>query len=273
MLSLEKIQKQLKTIDELKSVSEALEQIAAADMLEVRKRILASRAFFDETWKVYGILRQLVPVGPDVKNKHLVVLITPNRGMCGNLLGRVITTGEKRYKDNNADLLITGRKGHSYFANKDDRTIHFFSVPNKVRYEEIEPLKRIIAQYAEVQIVFPRFYNTTKQEVEVVSLLADQGDKQKLEDIILPKQFRIEPDIMKVVNYFNQAIVGLLFYNYFSESLLAYSAAQMIAMRNAHDNAKEEEEKLMYKYHKQRREVIDVKLRDLHKVRFLAKTK
>ena len=268
MPTLEALKKQLESIEELGEISETLEQIAARNITKTRKVILAKRAFFDETWKVYRVLKQMVPYAPDIKNKDLVVIITLNRGLFGSLLNRVIKVGDELYKKHKADLLITGTKGQGYFADKDERTIHFFNIPNIIDYQSIEPIKNILAQYSSVHVVFPRYYSVSKQEVEVVSIEVKPSDedKKKIEHFIPPKRFQIEPDVKSVLNYFNKAIMGILIFNFFNEASLAYNTAQMVAMRNAHENTDKEKKRMTFRYHKKRREIVDIKLRDIYKM-------
>ena len=275
MQTIESLKNEINSIGELQDISEALEQIAAKEIVLARKKILTQRKFFEETWKIYGILRDLVSLPASVKNKDLVVIITLNRGMYGNLLNKVCQTGEEAAKKYQADILITGKKGQNIFLNREDKTVHFFSVPNEVTYEQMEPLKDIAAGYARVHVVYPRYITTINQEVKTVSLISkqkdDESEDRSLENFVLSKRYKLEPDLQSVVDYFNKAIVGLMLYGFFSESILAYNAAQMVAMRNAHENAEEIKIKTTIKYHKKRREIVDIKLRDLYKIRFMAR--
>ena len=165
MRSLDSLRNDIKTIDELKDTTEILEQVAAKSIIETRESILKSRGFFIKAWEIYNVLRQLTDLGPNVYNKDLVILITPNRGMCGSLVNKVVRKGDELRKQNQADLLITGRKGHNHFKNDDERTIHYFSIPNNATYEDIEPLKEVIAKYATVHVVFPRYLSISQQKV------------------------------------------------------------------------------------------------------------
>ncbi len=265
---IEILKQELRSVKDLGEMVSLLEQVAAKDIAEVRDRIVASRPFFTEAWKIYRVLRQVTPLPPTVINRDLVIIITPNWGMVGGLLGRVVARGEQLYEKYEADLLITGSMGQTRFADRDERTTHFFSVPNKASYQDIEPLKKIIAKYSQVHFVFPRYYKASRQEVETASLIIDDKTKAAPADAVAASRFIIEPDAKSMVDYLNQAIVGVLLYNYFSEALLAYSAAQMVAMRAAHDNARDEEHRLTLAFHKARRSLIDAKLRELHEARF-----
>src|SRR5690606_19429597 len=116
------------------------------------------------------------------------------------------------------------------------------------------------------------------QEVETVSLIVSQlTDKQAKpsksakQQQASAQQYLLEPDPQQVANYLNKTIIGILVNSYFHEAVLAYYASQILSMRSAHDNAKDEKEKLLQRYHKARRELIDAKIREQHEVKFSQK--
>jgi len=268
------LKNELKTVDQLSEMTKILEETAARDISQMRERIVKSRPYFVEAWKIYRLLQRLAPEQPNVMNKQLVVGITPEWGMTGNLLTRVLIRSEELYEHYEADLLLTGKMGRDRFADRDERTIHFFNVPKKATYNDIQELYKTVAKYSQIHIVYPRFESLSKQTVAVASLStkkAPKDDTEADEDPIDATRFLIEPDAQSVVDYMNEIMVGLVIYSYFSEALLAYSAAQMVAMRSAYDNAKDEHRRLSIKYNKARREVIDSKLRELYESRFVEK--
>jgi ATP synthase F1 gamma subunit len=253
----------LNTVQQLSEMTKVLEETAARDIAQMRERILASRPYFMEAWKIYNVLQQLAPPQPNVLNKQLVVGITLDWGMTGSLLNRVVDKTEELYEQHSADLLLTGKMGASRFIDRNERTVHFFNVPKKAEYKDIEEVNKIVANYAHIHFVYPRFETLSKQTVAVASLSTKkQQDAPK--ETIDAKRFVIEPNVQEVVDYMNEVTVGFVVYSYFSEALLAYSAAQMVAMRAAYDNAKEEHRRLNIRYNKARREVIDAKLRELY---------
>ena len=271
MSSIETLKQDIRVIGELGEITEVLEQVAAKNIIETRSGIMKSRNFFEEAWMIYNIVRAATEIGPEVNDRDLIIMITPNKGMSGNLLNRVINKAEDLYTKRKADLLITGKKGHNHFMNRDERTIHFFSIPNNASFEDIEPLRKIVSKYSRVHFVYPRYISMTQQEVQIASLINEK--KETDVDIkgnnVNASRFIFEPSMEEVVNYLNKTIIGVLFFNYFSESLLAYNAAQMLAMKDAHDNAMDQSKDLLFRYHKLRREVIDSKLRDLYKFKYI----
>ncbi len=262
-MQLEPLKNEIAAIEELSDMTSVLEQVAAKEISRMRQRVLDSRPFFSEAWRIYRTLHQVAPINPQVVKQDLVVMITLNWGMFGNLLNRVIERADEVYKKYTADLLVTGRLGQAEFVHRDERTMHFFQLSNKATFQDMLPLQKILATYAQVHFVFPRYYKASHQEVETVSLIVSDASK-KSDEPIAPGQFLIEPDVQQVANYLNQTIVGVLAFNFFQEALLAYNASQMLSMRNAHDQATEEQERLTFEYHKARRAQIDAKLRELH---------
>jgi F0F1-type ATP synthase gamma subunit len=195
--------------------------------------------------------------------------------MAGTLLRSTVEMGQKLCDEKQADLLITGKKGKSRFKGKSTRSVHFFSLPNDVQYEELEPIKEIVAGYAAVHVVFPRYYGAYDQKVEVVSLVIRPEKNGKKSDEPKPHagQYRIEPGIPEMVRYFTKEVAGSMIYGYFAEAQLAYNAAQMMAMRSAQDNVKKEEKRLMSYYNRARREAIDVKMREVLRARAVRPSK
>jgi len=266
MAKSEKLKKEVKTVSQLKEMTHVLEETAARDISLMRERIIEGRPYFQEAWKIYRIMQQLTPPAPDVLNKHLVVAVTLEWGMTGSLLTHVLDKTEELYKRYEADILLTGNMGRDRFADRDERTVHFFNVPRKSTYEDIAELNKVVAKYMHIHFVYPRFESLSKQVV-TVSSVSTVHDNDPKETTIDAKRFTVEPDINSIVNYMNEVVIGLTVYSYFSEALLAYSAAQMVAMRAASDNAKDELRRLNIKYNKARREQIDAKLRELYESR------
>lgn len=264
-MQLESLKNEIDTIGELSDITNVLEQVAAQEISRIRQRILDSRPYFQEAWRIYRILHQLAPIGPEVVKKDLVVMMTLNWGMFGGLLNQVVTRTEEQYQKHSADLLITGKLGQAEFLDRDERTTHFFQLSNTSTYRDMSAMQKVMSRYAQIHFVYPKYHRASVQKVEVVSLVvADETKDKSSAPAIQPKQFTIEPGVQEVANYLNQTIVGMIAFHYFQESLLAYNAAQMLSMRNAHDHAKEEMERLTVYYHKARRELIDAKLRELH---------
>jgi len=274
MTKVNAIKRELSTMHTLEMLTNMLEQTSARTISQLRASILESRPFFQEVWRIYGILKQLTPPSPDVVHKHLVVCVAIDWGMPGGLLHKVVEEAISQHKQHDTDLLVAGKMAHPYFKKGIDTTIHYFSSPKKISLEDIQPIYEVVAKYAHVTVVYPKFETLSRQRVASVSLSIDDASRENAIAVtqqpqdhvndIKAKQFIVDPNPQELANYLNEAIVGFTMYHYFLESVLAYNAAQMISMRNSHDNAKTESEKLTVRYNRARRELVDRKLRELY---------
>ena len=274
MTKIDGLQQELRMMKELEDLTNMLEQIAARNVATMRTEILQSRPFFQEFWRIYGVLKQLTPPPPEVVHRQLVVAIGIDWGMPGNLLHRVLDVADETYQKHGADLLLIGKMTHARFKNKTDRTVHMFSAPKKSSLRDIEPIYDLVSKYAHTTFVYPRFESLSKQVVETNFItIGDSAEKNKTArerqdpDAVAAERFIIEPNPQEISNYMNKSVVGLSMYHYIAESMLAYSAAQMVAMRDSYDNAKDASSALRLKYHKARRAMIDSKLRELYGTR------
>lgn len=277
MTKIDGLKQEIRTMQELEDLTNMLEQTAARNIALMRTEILQSRPFFQEFWRIYAVLKQLTPPPPEVIHRQLVVAIGIDWGMPGSLLHRVLDVADETYEAHGADLLLIGKMTHARFRNKTDRTVHMFSAPKKSSLRDIEPIYALISKYAHTTFVYPRFESLSKQVVETNFLtIGDTAEEHKanaesqIKNNVAASRFIIEPNPQEIANYMNQTVVGLSLYHYIAESTLAYSAAQMVAMRDSYDNAKEASKSLKLKYHKARRAMIDSKLRELYGTRLVS---
>lgn len=274
MTKINEIKRQLDTMHDLEMLTSMLEQTSARTIAQLRSTILDSRPFFEEVWRIYGILKQLTPPSPEVVHKQLVVCIGIDWGMPGGLLNHVIEKSIELQKAQDTDILIAGKMAHARFKKGFDTTVHYYSMPKRVTLNDIKPIYEVVAKYAHVTIVYPKFESLSRQTISAVTLSTEEGNHKKVVELGIPvqtpentikaKQYIIDPDPQSLSNYLNEAIIGFTMYHYVLESTLAYNAAQMIAMRNSHDNAKNEKLKSLIRYNRARRELIDRKLRELY---------
>ncbi len=265
MKDLEALKAEMRVMRDLEDTTKMLEQVAARDIARMRENILNSRRYFHEVWRVYKALKQLTPPPPSVIRKHLIVAIGIDWGMPGDLLGRMLSAATHLQKSHDADIVLAGKKTHARYVAGDGHTVHRFSVPKNAGFKDIQPIYHVVAQYAKVTFVYPRFDTLSTQVIETASFdvgaaEGELGGKGKALDA---KRFIVDPDPQTVADYLNEAVVGITVHHYFAESMLAYSAAQMVAMRNGNGNASQAGREIKSKYNRARRATIDAKIREL----------
>ena len=261
----DELKKQIESTIQLENITQAFEQSAALYLFKTKNKILKSRKFFIEAWATFDIVKQLVIPSKITSSKKLIIAISPNQGMYGNLMWKLIDKVEKLYQEQRANLIVIGKKGKSHFSRDKVRSVVFFELPDETNYPQISEVADAITKYSQISIVYPRYISLFEQEIVVVRL--NEGKEQAKESVqkekIDTKRYLFDPNWLEVAGYFDKAMLSLIFYGYFSESMLAYKAAQMVAMKKAYDNAKDNLVELKFKYSRMNRELIDSRMREL----------
>jgi F-type H+-transporting ATPase subunit gamma len=204
------------------------------------------------------------------EGKRLIVLFTSDRGLAGALNSNVIRFAAREIVEHPGDLeLVTvGRKGRDAMRrNRVPIIAHFSSFGDRPSFDDVLPLARLITdEYVsgtcnQVDIIFARFVSTLVQRVDMVSLLpvTPTGDPHE----ITGSQFIFEPQPAEVLNELLPRYVGTRLYQTVLEGTASFFSSQMVAMKNATENADQLIEDLTLSYNKVRqanitRELIEI---------------
>jgi F-type H+-transporting ATPase subunit gamma len=144
---------------------------------------------------------------------------------------------------------------------------HFPGFGDKPTFDDILPLARLIADeyvcgtYNQIDIIFTRFVSTLVQRAEMVQLLPimPSADTRGIPGA----QFIFEPAPEIVLDELLPRYVGTRLYQTALESTASFFSSQMVAMKNATENADELIEDLTLSYNKARqanitRELIEI---------------
>lgn len=273
MISLEELKKEIERYQQLEGITQAVEQSSASYIVKVRNQILANRVFFEEAWSCYDLYRKIVynTKKKRIKGNQAIVLITPNQGLYGVLLTQAIGEVIKQYDEQKADLIIIGKKGRAIAGSLTAKT-KYYDLQDDFTYEQLEPTIETVSNYSGIRIVYPKYYSAFVQKIEVKNLEDESFDQAPTTEdikILNLKRYVLDPDQLTFEKYFDKAVIGLILFRYFTESMLAYKAAQMTAMRRAHDNAHKELLLAKFNYSKNHRETVDGHLRELNAARNL----
>ena len=262
MITLEELKKEIDSAIELQNISQAMEQSAASYIVKARNKIFKTRTFFEEAWKSYDITRRLSLPQKDFKRSKVVVAITPDQGLYGNLLIEELDTVQAELNNTRSELIVIGSKGKAMFSQNESNITHHFDLPEDLKYENLNSIIDAISKFSNITIVYPKYISAFEQEITTFTL-NDQVDLTDNNDEIDLKRFNFDPNIESVSEYFDKTVIGIIFFRYFIEAMLAYKAAQMIAMKRAHDNAADFLTENKSLYFRSKRELIDGRLREL----------
>jgi F-type H+-transporting ATPase subunit gamma len=249
-------------------ITKAMELVAGARMRRAQQRVLASRPYAERMRLMLADLSALTR-GGDVAAYPLlasrpvqraqVILITPDRGLCGSLPSNIIRRTVRFMLDEvgvPVPLVTVGRKGRD-FMRRYGREIEaeFTNLGDAPSFLDIGPIARIaMDDYIQgrvdaVYLIYTRFISTLSQRPEVIKILPVEPPAEAAG---VYRDFIFEPSPDQVLNYLLPRFIEVQIYQAILEAIASEQSARMVAMRNATDNARQLIKDLTLTYNKAR---------------------
>jgi F-type H+-transporting ATPase subunit gamma len=279
------IRGKIKSVENTKKITKAMEMVAASKMRKAQERMRAARPYAD---KIRNITANLSRANPEyshpfvVKNsgtgKAGVIVVTTDKGLCGGLNTNVLraTTAKLRELEQagvKTQAVAIGNKGLGFLnrigAQVVAQVTQLGDTPHLERL--IGPVKVLLDQYAEgkldsVHLCFTRFINTMKQEPVVMQLLpltADRLEQSDAEKQAYSWDYLYEPDAKSVIDDLMVRYVEALIYQAVADNMASEQSARMVAMKAATDNAGNLIAELKLVYNKTRQAAITKELSEI----------
>lgn len=279
MATIREIRRRIRSVQSTAKITRAMELVAASKMRRAQQRALAGRPYAERlTWVLADLAETLPLMDPDTIHPLLqrrevqaagIVLVTPNRGLCGGLPGNVNRRAAALTLDLGvpAKLTAVGRKGRDFFrrANVAIRA-EFTELGDYPDYLDILPIARVViddylaGECDQVFLVYPFFVNTMTQEPRVAQLLPVEPPAEAATHAA---DYIYEPGREAVLAELLPRYIEMQIYEAILEGIASEQSARMVAMRNATDAANEMIEELTLIYNKARQEQITTELLDI----------
>jgi len=284
MAGTKEIRNKIKSVQNTRKITKAMEMVAASKMRRAQERMRASRPFSEKIRKVAANVTKANPeyrptflVEREVKNVG-VILVTTDKGLCGGLntnILRMLTNSMKVWHEDKKDILCTaiGTKGFQFLnrikAKLISHSIHLGDKPLlddligtiKVQLDAFEN-----GEVDEVYLCYNRFINTMKQEPVIEKILPLQSDKLQLSETEASSygwDYIYEPDAQTVLDDLLIKYIEALIYQAVAENMASEQSARMVAMKAASDNAKNLIAELQLDYNKTRQAAITKELSEI----------
>ncbi len=270
------IRRRINASRNIRQITKAMQFVAASKLRRAQESTMAARPY---SLLIDEIIADLAVVlgGEDHpllsrrdEGKRLIVLVTSDRGLAGALNTNAVRFAAKEIVENQGDLdlISVGRKGRDAMRRARVPIVaHFSAFGDRPRVEDVLPLARLITDeyeaciYNQVDIVYTRFVSTLVQKADRVQLLPIQPSTDT--HGVSGSQFIFEPDPAAVLDGILPRYVVTRLYQAALESTASFFSSQMVAMKNATENADELIEDLTLSYNKARqanitRELIEI---------------
>ena len=285
MAGSKEIRTKIKSVQNTRKITKAMEMVAASKMRRAQERMRAARPYGD---KVRNIAAHMAGANPEYRHPFLIkrdqvkaaglILITTDKGLCGGLNTNILRMATGKLKElagAGATIVTTaiGNKGFSFLNRIGAKVVsHAIQVGDKPHLDKlIGPVKVQLDAYAEgkldvVYLAYTRFINTMKQEPVIEQLLPLTSEKFAQTDTEKKAygwDYIYEPDAKAVVDELLVRYVEAIVYQAVTENMSSEQSARMVAMKSASDNAKKVIDELQLTYNKARQAAITKELSEI----------
>jgi len=276
------IRGKIKSVENTKKITKAMEMVAASKMRKAQDRMHAARPYSD---KIRNIASNLSRANPEYTHPFMVkqdsakkvgfIVVTTDKGLCGgmNTNSLRLTTAKIRELEaqgNAIETVAIGNKGFGFLNRIGAKVVsHVVQVGDTPHLEKlIGPVKVLLDAYQEgkldaVYLVYTKFINTMRQEPTLQQLLPLSSDQLQADEGAHSWDYIYEPDVQSVVDELLVRYVEALIYQAVAENMASEQSARMVAMKAASDNAGNVIGELKLVYNKTRQAAITKELSEI----------
>ncbi|MFC0335108.1 ATP synthase F1 subunit gamma [Paenibacillus sepulcri] len=245
------IKRQIKSTQNTKQITKAMEMVAAAKLRRAQEAAVASRPYTD---KIREVVASIANSGGNVKHPMLqtrevkrtaYLVITSDRGLAGgynvNVLRKIaLTLKEKHSSANEYALFVIGRKGRDYFKRRDIAVVQETTgLSDSPKFADIKSIANAAVKgfesgaYDELHVVYNQFHNAITQIPVVKRLLP----LEQIEVTGAKANYEYEPSAEEVLDVLLPKYAETVIYSAILESKASEFGAKMTAMGSATKNA------------------------------------
>ena len=273
------IRGKIKSVENTRKITKAMEMVAASKMRKAQERMRAAQPYADRIRSVIGHLRL---ANPNARNPYLVerevkavgiIVVSTDRGLCGglntNVFKQVLAAArEWQAKGAQVHLSLIGSKAIQFF-----RRIKLPIVATKAQIGDRPKIKDLIGGVDAMLELYRdgkidrllvggnKFINTMTQQAMVRQMLPvetmDASDLQERWDYIY------EPAADQLIAGFMIRYIEAQVYRVVIENIACEMAARKVAMKSATDNATKIIDELQLIYNKARQAAITKEISEI----------
>jgi F-type H+-transporting ATPase subunit gamma len=275
MPSLRDVRRRIRSVQNTKKITKAMELVAASKMRRAQERVTQARPYADE---LSSIMVELMRRNPEYKHPMLVprevqrrvlILVTTDRGQVGGLNSNNVRLALREINSAGVPVGIVtiGRKGRDLMRRLRKELIADQSMlGDRPTMGDVLPAVRVAVdayvdgEADQVDLVFARFVSTGRQVATLTRLIPVEPPEDAPK---IPADFLYEPEPKDVLDALLPRYVEGQVYRAVLENAASEQAARMQAMRNASDNAEDLIGDLVLTANKVRQSTITTELMEI----------
>ena len=280
MAGSKEIRTKIKSVQNTRKITKAMEMVAASKMRKAQERMRAARPYGE---KIRNVAAHISHANPEYRHPFLItrdtvkkvgiIVVTADKGLCGGLNTNVLRLALTKIKEWDSEgeqfeVCCIGNRGLGFMQRLGANVVsHVIGLGDKPHMDKlIGAVKLMLDGYIEdrfdrLLIFYTRFVNTMKQEAVMEQLLPLSGEK-----LGVPGgswDYIYEPEAKAVLDQALSRYIEALIYQAVSENMASEQSARMVAMKSASDNAGDVIDELTLIYNKTRQAAITKELSEI----------
>ncbi len=274
------IRMKIRSVQNTRKITKAMEMVAASKMRKAQERMRAARPYGE---KIRNVAAHISHANPEYRHPFLVerdtvkrvglIVVTTDKGLCGALntnLLRMVLAQYKEWKTQGEEIEVCciGNKGLGFMQRASAKIVsqvtHLGDRPQMDKL--IGTVKVMLDGYMEDRfdrliLAYNSFLNTMKQEPRIEQLLPLSG-----EHLGAPEgswDYLYEPEAKAVLDQVMTRYIEALIFQAVAENMASEQSARMVAMKAATDNAGTLIDELTLVYNKNRQAAITKELSEI----------
>ncbi len=285
------IRGKIKSFENTKKITKAMEMVSAAKMRKAQERMRAARPYAE---KIRNITANLAGANPEYHSPYMrkvakagdaapakatgFIVVTTDKGLCGGLNTNVLRMVTNKMRElqtagSSVQAVALGNKGFGFLNRIGAKVLsHATQLGDKPHLEKlIGPVKVMLDAFVEgkvdaVYLCYTKFINTMTQEPMVEQLLplsVERLQQTAAEKAQYGWDYIYEPDAATVIDELFTRYIEALVFQAVAENMASEQSARMVAMKAATDNAGNLIAELKLVYNKTRQAAITKELSEI----------
>lgn len=267
MPSLRDIRRRIRSVKNTSQITKAMEMVSAVKMRRAQELVHLGRPYAEKLSELVADLTSMAgaagaeqdPLLVQRPLNHLaVIVITPDRGLCGSLNGNVLRAAARVITGTIQPVaaMAIGRRGRDWLIRHGAQVVaEVTGLSERPALADVNAISTLAingyreGRFDQVSLVYTRFVTAARQETvrrQILPVEPPPGQEGRVVDFIF------EPSPQAVLSAILPRYVEMQVYQAVLESVTSEHAARMLAMHNATQNAREVVQELTLSMNKAR---------------------
>jgi len=274
------IRTKIKSVQNTRKITKAMEMVAASKMRRAQERMRQARPYGE---KIRNVAAHISHANPEYRHPFLIernavnrvgiIVVTADKGLCGGLNTNLLRE-VNHFDVDKTEFVPSGRKATAYLARTKRTMIADFELKDTPGLLDTKVISKFLIEkflsreVDKVSVLYTSFVNTLIQKPTLRTLLPISefdlpGQDEAAKDADSSSEYLFEPNASEVLSAILPHYLHFEVYQMVLDSRASEHSARMVAMKSATDNAKNMIKDLTLEYNKVRQASITNELLEI----------